>query len=1005
MGFSVHPGPTVCWTRTEPEPLETKDAKRAEVELVHHSELRRYSGTGRCLRGGARGNRIWVNAGHGVYKKKEHGSTSTGWTTGQFHALCEPDGPVDDCTADSTYSLDNPAGDHLSQDSGSLAVGAKTNSLGSRPLPDDTISSPAIVPSLQDELTSAAEPEATSKVTSMGVRTFAADGSVSWRRSPFSEEVLHEFSMEKDQFDLEAEGALQSVSAHAKDASAQASGTGQPEQKLFEVHEDVASNGSHGSARIQCWADECPLIDEAKCHICGMTYPGFEPQVNFTCELLGRACRADELGFFPQVVEGSLEEVNGTATVQVSTIEDLLRSDDEDEVDEPGREEAEPFLADNLPAIQLGQIGRDEPLQIERDAHGMSVCSTDYGESGRDGESDWIRAEIENVDPLEEKLKDPNFLRGLWYEDGIIQYVSVHVSQVKYTEETPMQMDEAQGYPVDEVWMGPSGAEWLDGSLYESLCELPLLEEEDKTYGSEEAWLRRKSLMIQSRNHRLLVAVEEVVEQKGSEKQSFYGKENRKPQPKKKASMEPSQVRFDLLKFAPKSQVTTEAAIIDSLERGEEPKGTIAVVRDSLAILELQKLAKDLSISKKLVLVAKDSSGKDAAADPPHNCIRSLVPVDAKRWLQLRIISWSNMATLRHWITVSAMTQSIWTCWKLLRARFLSDHHLKAWLLTLARHWKGTSRWFSYQRGTAATPFCSVTGMPQGDSSAPLVLGLVLACGAQFVKDNAPGFVYLSQYVDDRLIISDTKEKVERAIELWACFSKRFRLLESPQKLQRCSLFQHHGWDNHLKVLGVIIGFPAGSVVNKELGARINSAKRTAKRVRALPLSNHTRISDLGLFCKGKALYGWRSRLPNGRQCSGYNAALWQGAGRLRYAVPELKTIVGGCQMEWKPALVQKQVRIVARRNDYLLSLGFNVKWDALDTRLDEGLRYYGWYRDGTVKLDSVLSFVKLWLWPTGRKWLTRYVSLAVGMSINSSFEALAASFKDSLYRLIARIA
>eukprot|EP00438_Fugacium_kawagutii_P028167 Skav233606 [mRNA] locus=scaffold109:145722:148287:+ [translate_table: standard] len=223
----------------------------------------------------------------------------------------------------------------------------------------------------------------------------------------------------------------------------------------------------------------------------------------------------------------------------------------------------------------------------------------------------------------------------------------------------------------------------------------------------------------------------------------------------------------------------------------------------------------------------------------------------------------------------------------------ISSYHLKAWPLTLVRHWKSTSRWFSYQRGTAATPFCSATGMPQGDSSAPLVLGLVLTCGAQFVKDNTPGFVYLSQYVDDRLIISDTKEKVEYAIEL------------------------------------------------------IDSAKRTAKRVRALPLSNITRVSDLGLFCKGKALYGWRSHLPNGRQCSSYNAALWQGAGRLRYAVPELKTFVGGCQMERRLALMQKQVRIVAQRNAYLQSLGYHTKWDALDTRLEEGLRYCGWYRDG----------------------------------------------------------
>lgn len=182
--------------------------------------------------------------------------------------------------------------------------------------------------------------------------------------------------------------------------------------------------------------------------------------------------------------------------------------------------------------------------------------------------------------------------------------------------------------------------QWLaDGERYMQSCRnnQPLREAMRAVLEQLESWIGPDT----DRKHEVTELVHQVgdlidgrdkLSTADARRQSFYDRSLKtEVKPKAKATKkvtrpEPEILKFDLMKFAPKSQITTPQSILDCLEKGIRPKGTIAACRDPVEMKELQMLAASLSISAKVTLVSKEVKSL-AEEKMPKNHVSALVNV------------------------------------------------------------------------------------------------------------------------------------------------------------------------------------------------------------------------------------------------------------------------------------------------------------------------------------------------------------------------------------------
>lgn len=101
----------------------------------------------------------------------------------------------------------------------------------------------------------------------------------------------------------------------------------------------------------------------------------------------------------------------------------------------------------------------------------------------------------------------------------------------------------------------------------------------------------------------------------------------------------------------------------------------------------------------------------------------------------------------------------------------------------------------------------TVASMPQGDSSSPLIRGLMSALGAERVKQSASGaFLYVSVCMGDRFSAAKDPSLLRRAVAAWEEYSGLIHLIENGEKLQICNL--HERPSDQMGVLGALIGGP-----------------------------------------------------------------------------------------------------------------------------------------------------------------------------------------------------
>eukprot|EP00438_Fugacium_kawagutii_P004919 Skav217258 [mRNA] locus=scaffold47:990272:991468:+ [translate_table: standard] len=249
----------------------------------------------------------------------------------------------------------------------------------------------------------------------------------------------------------------------------------------------------------------------------------------------------------------------------------------------------------------------------------------------------------------------------------------------------------------------------------------------------------------------------------------------------------------------------------------------------------------------------------------------------------------------------------------------------------------------------AKDPVVSSIGIPQGDAASPLILALTLAKGVADVQALAPvSQLFQSVYMDARFIAAASRPLLLAAINKWAEFSSSVHLVENPSKLQTCDLQDEPG--GYMEVLGCIIGAASRQTFydHPKNTDRLLRAKNTARRVGFLPLRVEDKISNLGIFARSQAAYGWISGRAPAHGVTNYDSTLWKAAGKFAFGVPKIKTIISGCHMELAHSVFLSQLRTLVFRREVLARAGHSVR-NRLDEMVLEQLEHFGWFENGMV--------------------------------------------------------
>eukprot|EP00438_Fugacium_kawagutii_P030477 Skav233935 [mRNA] locus=scaffold2412:127198:129360:- [translate_table: standard] len=284
--------------------------------------------------------------------------------------------------------------------------------------------------------------------------------------------------------------------------------------------------------------------------------------------------------------------------------------------------------------------------------------------------------------------------------------------------------------------------------------------------------------------------------------------------------------------------------------------------------------------------------------------------------------------------------------------------HLHSWIEVTCNHWCNTFRWITYDRTAAEQPSRYSTGIPQGDSASPMLLALLLAPGcAQVESLAASDRLRLAVYMDDRTIISSSRELLEQAIQTWSDFAGRMHLLESPTKTQRCFLDDPTS-SKCMDVLGTLIGEPTPQAFKTYMkhSKRFKAASHTAHRVGLLPVPQRKKMEAMAMHSRTQATYGWLTGNPPWQWARSYNATLWRSMGRFTAGVPEMKTIIGGAHLELQQATLLQQLHVLVHRDQALRDLNLFPLRGALDRLIEDQLIELGWYITPTGWEHTVLD-------------------------------------------------
>ena len=103
------------------------------------------------------------------------------------------------------------------------------------------------------------------------------------------------------------------------------------------------------------------------------------------------------------------------------------------------------------------------------------------------------------------------------------------------------------------------------------------------------------------------------------------------------------------------------------------------------------------------------------------------------------------------------------------------------------------------------------------------------------------------------------------------------------------------------------------------------------------------KLTDMLVFCRPAAEYGWLETLPPPAWSKSHNAGIWAAAGKLKFGLHDLKCIISGGALHLEPAAFLRQIRVMARRDKVLRQAGMQHEEGTLGRLLRHQLQELGW--------------------------------------------------------------
>ena len=284
---------------------------------------------------------------------------------------------------------------------------------------------------------------------------------------------------------------------------------------------------------------------------------------------------------------------------------------------------------------------------------------------------------------------------------------------------------------------------------------------------------------------------------------------------------------------------------------------------------------------------------------------------------------------------------------------------LHSWMRLLSAQWLGNQKWIAYDHCITDASLVTDTGIPQGDSASPLILGLLLAKGVSLVQQTCRSGKELFQlvYMDDRIIVTNDDETLDMAVKKWPEFAAYIHLLEKPSKMQKTNLTGVTG-KRHMEVLGATVGLPSKYDFDRvqKHSNRLQKALYTTRRIGCLPIAQQGKVTSLCVYSKSKAAYGWINGDPPQSMTRKYNALCWKAVGKLHFAVPLLRTLLAGASIELAMSVFLTRIHALSCRMQ--MEQGLELYGSSrLEILVSDKLEDLGWYKMSNRWYHQVLSY------------------------------------------------
>ena len=276
------------------------------------------------------------------------------------------------------------------------------------------------------------------------------------------------------------------------------------------------------------------------------------------------------------------------------------------------------------------------------------------------------------------------------------------------------------------------------------------------------------------------------------------------------------------------------------------------------------------------------------------------------------------------------------------------------WHSLLFRQWTSMQRWVMIDSGVHPQFLRVSQGLPQGDPSSCIVMATMMLALKKMVDEDVQEQgqeVFHSIYMDDRTAIAATEEKIEEVQSRWLHYANQFHLMENPEKAQKVNMKVP---GSAFEVLGTVVGnFKEENQKDSKLLKRVKGVGALYRKIGIMPTTVNGKVSDIGIYGRSKLAYGWISTKPMADWVKEQEQSMWKAVGKLTYANPHMRRVVGGANTSLRMVALMRQLRLLAQRNRKLQEQDIEVTPCQLDKLVASTLRELSWrFVDGKYVHD-----------------------------------------------------